>query len=398
VSHALVAEARGHLQPVVDVRRAIHREPELGLDLPLTQAKVLASLEGLPLEIRKGQRTTSVMADLRGAQPGRTIILRGDMDALPLQEDTDVPFKSRFDGRMHACGHDAHTAMLAGAARILTAHQSELRGTVRFMFQPGEEGYAGAVVMMDEGLLDASDGAAAPTAAFALHAAPRWQSGTVLTRPGPVLASTDNFTIVVRGRGGHASAPHMSADPVPVACEIVLALQSLVTRSVNVFTPGVLTVARLEAGTASNIIPEVATLRGTIRTLSAHTRSTLVEGLHRVAHGVCAAHGLDAEVHNDPGYPVTVNDADFARFVLDTGRQVLGSEHCVEQPSPQMPGEDFAYVLEQIPGAMASLGTRPDGFGEGEAPNAHSNRYLLNEDALVSGMAMYAAVALAYLA
>jgi len=398
VSHALVAEARGHLQPVVDVRRAIHREPELGLDLPLTQAKVLASLEGLPLEIRKGQRTTSVMADLRGAQPGRTIILRGDMDALPLQEDTDVPFKSRFDGRMHACGHDAHTAMFAGAARILTAHQSELRGTVRFMFQPGEEGYAGAVVMMDEGLLDASDGAAAPTAAFALHAAPRWQSGTVLTRPGPVLASTDNFTIVVRGRGGHASAPHMSADPVPVACEIVLALQSLVTRSVNVFTPGVLTVARLEAGTASNIIPEVATLRGTIRTLSAHTRSTLVEGLHRVAHGVCAAHGLDAEVHNDPGYPVTVNDADFARFVLDTGRQVLGSEHCVEQPSPQMPGEDFAYVLEQIPGAMASLGTRPDGFGEGEAPNAHSNRYLLNEDALVSGMAMYAAVALAYLA
>ncbi|MBV9892588.1 MAG: amidohydrolase [Chloroflexi bacterium] len=398
MSHALVAEARGHLQPVVDIRRAIHREPELGLDLPLTQAKVLASLEGLPLEIRKGQRTTSVMADLRGAQPGRTIILRGDMDALPLQEDTDVPFKSRFDGRMHACGHDAHTAMLAGAARILTAHQSELRGTVRFMFQPGEEGYAGAVVMMDEGLLDASDGAAAPTAAFALHAAPRWQSGTVLTRPGPVLASTDNFTIVVRGRGGHASAPHMSADPVPVACEIVLALQSLVTRSVNVFTPGVLTVARLEAGTASNIIPEVATLRGTIRTLSAHTRSTLVEGLHRVAHGVCAAHGLDAEVHNDPGYPVTVNDADFARFVLDTGRQVLGSEHCVEQPSPQMPGEDFAYVLEQIPGAMASLGTRPDGFGEGEAPNAHSNRYLLNEDALVSGMAMYAAVALAYLA
>ena len=398
MSHALVAEARGHLQPVVDIRRAIHREPELGLDLPLTQAKVLASLEGLPLEIRKGQRTTSVMADLRGAQPGRTIILRGDMDALPLQEDTDVPFKSRFDGRMHACGHDAHTAMLAGAARILTAHQSELRGTVRFMFQPGEEGYAGAVVMMDEGLLDASDGAAAPTAAFALHAAPRWQSGTVLTRPGPVLASTDNFTIVVRGRGGHASAPHMSADPVPVACEIVLALQSLVTRSVNVFTPGVLTVARLEAGTASNIIPEVATLRGTIRTLSAHTRSTLVEGLHRVTHGVCAAHGLDAEVHNDPGYPVTVNDADFARFVLDTGRQVLGSEHCVEQPSPQMPGEDFAYVLEQIPGAMASLGTRPDGFGEGEAPNAHSNRYLLNEDALVSGMAMYAAVALAYLA
>jgi len=364
----------------------------------LTQAKVLAALDGLPLEIRKGHRTTSVMADLRGGQPGRTIILRGDMDALPLQEDTDIPFKSRFDGRMHACGHDAHTAMLAGAARLLAEHRSDLHGTVRFMFQPGEEGYAGAIVMMEEGLLEAPGNGAKPAAAFALHAAPRWECGAVLTRPGPVLASTDNFTIVVRGRGGHASAPHMAADPVPVAAEIVLALQSLVTRSVNVFTPGVLTVARLEAGTGSNIIPEVATLRGTIRTLSAHTRTTLVEGLHRVAHGVSAAHGLDAEVRNDPGYPVTVNDAEFARFVLETGRKVLGPDRCVEQPSPQMPGEDFAYVLEQIPGAMASLGTRPAGFAEGEAPNAHSNRYLLNEDALASGMAMYAGVALAYLA
>jgi hippurate hydrolase len=395
--HSLLDEARTLLPTVVDLRRSIHRQPELGLDLPLTQAKVLAALDGLPLEIRTGQRTTSVTADLRGAQPGRTIVLRGDMDALPLQEDTEVPFKSQFDGRMHACGHDAHTAMLAGAARLLAAHQSDLRGTVRFMFQPGEEGYAGAVVMLEEDLLAAPSGGARPSAAFALHATPRWTCGTVLTRPGPVLASTDNFTIVVRGRGGHASTPHMAADPLPVACEIVLALQSLVTRSVNVFTPGVLTVGKIEAGTAANIIPEVASLRGTIRTLSPHTRKTLVEGLHRVAHGVCAAHGLDAEIKDDPGYPVTVNDADFASFVLDTGRHVLGPEHCQEQPTPQMPGEDFAYVLEQIPGAMASLGTRPEGYAEGEAPNAHSNRYLLNEEALPSGIAMYAGVALAYL-
>ena len=397
VPHPLVHEARAELQHVVELRRSIHREPELGLELPLTQAKVLAALNGLPLTVRTGQRTTSVMADLRGAHPGRTIILRGDMDALPLEEDADVPFKSQIGGRMHACGHDAHTAMLAGAARILARHQSDLHGTVRFMFQPGEEGYAGALVMMDEGLLQAPDGGSAPSAAFALHATPRWDSGTVLTRPGPVLASTDNFTIVVRGRGGHASTPQLAADPVPVACEIVLALQSLVTRSVNVFTPGVLTVGKIEAGTAPNIIPEAATLRGTIRTLSAHTRSTLVEGLHRVAHGVCAAHGLDAEVNNEPGYPVTVNDADFAHFVLETGRELLGGEHSIQQPTPQMPGEDFAYVLEQIPGAMSSLGTRPAGYAEGEAPNAHSNRYLLNEDAMINGVAMYAGVALAYL-
>ncbi|HEY2595384.1 MAG TPA: M20 family metallopeptidase [Chloroflexota bacterium] len=395
--HPLLEEAHGLTDQVAHLRRAIHREPELGLDLPLTQAKVLDALQGLPLEIRRGTATTSVVADLRGSQPGRTIILRGDMDALPLQEDTDVPFKSSIDGRMHACGHDAHTAMLAGAARLLARHQQALHGTVRFMFQPGEEGYAGAVVMLDEGLLDAPEAGRPVEAAFALHATPRWGPGSVLTRPGPVLASTDNFVIVVRGRGGHASAPHMAADPVPVACEIGMALQTLVTRSVNVFSPAVLTIGKIEAGTAANIIPETARLHGTIRTLSPATRATLVEGMQRVAHGVCSAHGLEAEIDHHAGYPVTVNDADFARFVLETGRDILGAEHSLQQPSPQLAAEDFAYVLEQIPGAMASLGTRPFGFAEGEAPNAHSNRYLLNEEALATGMAMYAGVALAYL-
>jgi hippurate hydrolase len=395
--HNLVDEARGLLDDVVELRRSIHREPELGLNLPLTQAKVLSALQALPLDIRTGERTTSVMADLCGHEGGRTIILRADMDALPLQEDTDVAFKSTLDGRMHACGHDAHTAMLVGAARLLARHQAELCGTVRFMFQPGEEGYAGAVVMLDEGLLEQRASGAAPGAAFALHAAPRWASGTVLTRPGPVLASTDNFSITIRGRGGHASMPHLAADPVPVACEVVMALQTFVTRSVNIFAPGVLTVGKIEAGTASNIIPEIATLEGTMRTLSSATRTTLVEGLQRVARGVASAHGLEAEVTIEAGYPVTVNDADFARFVLEVGQQVLGTEHAVEQPSPQMPGEDFAYVLQKIPGAMSSLGTRPPGFDEGAAPNAHSNRYLLDEAAMAGGIAMYAGVALAYL-
>ncbi len=395
--HPLLEEARSVFEQITQLRRAIHREPELGLDLPLTQRKVLEALQDLPLEVHRGQRTTSVMADLRGAQPGKTIILRGDMDALPLQEDTDVPFKSSVDGRMHACGHDAHTAMLAGAARVLARHQTELNGTVRFMFQPGEEGYAGAVVMLEEGLLEPPSGGNSPTAAFALHATPRWSSGTLLTRPGPVLASTDNFRITVRGRGGHASAPHMAADPIPAACEIVTALQTLVTRSVNVFTPGVLTVAHIESGTTTNVIPETAWLEGTIRTLSPETRRTLVSGLERVARGIASAHDLEVDVDHRAGYPVTVNNDDFTRFVLETGRAVLGEDHCFEQPSPQLPGEDFAYVLEQIPGTMASLGTRPFGYAEGEAPNAHSNRYLLNEEAMITGTAMYAAIALAYL-
>jgi amidohydrolase len=390
--HELLHEARGLLGDVVRLRRSIHREPELGLDLPLTQAKVLDGLRELPLEVRTGQRTTSVIADLRGARPGRAILLRADMDALPLQEDTGLEFASRHAGKMHACGHDAHTAMLVGAARLLSRRQAELSGTVRFMFQPGEEGYGGAAIMLEEGLLDIK-----PAAAFALHATPRWAAGTITTRPGPVLASADTFTIEVRGRGGHASAPHMAADPIPVACEIVMALQTFVTRSVSVFAPGVVTVGKIEAGTTNNIIPETATLVGTVRTVAPQTRTLILEGLHRVARGVADAHGVAATVDIQEGYPVTVNDADFARFVLRVGEQVLGRDNATEQATPQMAAEDFSYVLDQVSGAMMSLGTRPSGVAEGEAANAHSNRYLLEEEAMVTGQAMYAAVALEFL-
>lgn len=390
----LLDEARTLFGDLVRLRRAIHREPEIGLDLPRTQARVLEALADLPLEIRTGRQTTSVIADLRGAVPGRTILLRADMDALPLNEDTGLEFASATPGRMHACGHDAHTAMLVGAARLLARRQTELAGSVRFMFQPGEEGYGGARVMLDEGLLD---GVGQPAAAFALHASPRWAAGTVTTRPGPVLASDDWFKIVVRGRGGHASAPHLATDPVPVACEIVTALQTLVTRSVSVFEPAVLTVAKIEAGTINNIIPETATLHGTVRTLAPATRTLVLEGLRRTARGIAEAHGLSASVEIDDGYPVTVNDAAFAQFALEVARQVLGVEHAPEQRTPQMAAEDFSYVLERVPGAMMALGSRPNGMPEAEAPNPHSNRYLLEEEAMVTGVAMHTAVALGYL-
>jgi hippurate hydrolase len=389
--HELVREAQQVLPNIVALRRDIHREPELGLDLPRTQAKVLGALDGLPVRIRTGQRTTSVIADI-GRGGDNAIVLRADMDALPLQEDTGLPFASQEQGKMHACGHDAHTAMLVGAAHLLARRGEELNGTVRLMFQPGEEGYGGAVVMLDEGLLDIN-----PQAAFALHAAPRWASGTVLTRGGPCLASSDNFTIVVSGRGGHASMPHLAADPIPVACHIVTALQTLVTRSIHIFEPAVVTVGRIEAGTTYNVIPEIATLKGTIRTVAPGTREKVFAGIARVAENVAAAHGLSATTQIDEGYPVTVNDAAFARFVLDVSERLLGPELTQEMAHPQMAAEDFSYVLERIPGAMASLGSRPPEFGEGDAPNAHSNRYLLDEGAMVNGIAMYAAVALEFL-
>jgi hippurate hydrolase len=392
VAGGVLLEEAGRLLPdAVELRRRLHRRPELGLDLPETQAAVLESLDGLPLDVRTGSGTTSVVAVLDGDRPGPTVLLRGDMDALPMPEDTGLDFASEVDGAMHACGHDAHTAMLAGAAHLLAARRGDVTGRVVFMFQPGEEGFHGARVMIDEGLLE---GDLRPDAAFAIHQTPNIPAGVVGTRPGALLAATNALHVVVRGRGGHASMPHHAVDPIPVACEIVTALQSFVTRRVDAFDPAVVTVARISAGTTVNVIPEKATLDGTIRTVSEATRAEVVEGVRRLASGIAEAHGCEATVVLDAGYPVTVNDDEFAGFTTSVATRLLGADHCVLLPNPVMGAEDFSYVLQQVPGAMAFLGTRPEGAGRHAAPN-HSNRMVLNEDAMASGIALYAAMAIA---
>ena len=389
-SAEILSEARSVADDAVQLRRRIHRHPEIGLTLPRTQAAVLEALDGLGLETRTGQRTTSIVARLAGGKPGPTLLLRGDMDALPLREATGLPFASEVDGAMHACGHDAHVAMLVGAARVLARRRAELAGSVLFMFQPGEEGYPGARVMLDEGLLD---GSAAPTGAFALHVTHREAAGVITTRPGPMLASGDTIQITVRGKGGHASAPHDCLDPIPIACEIVQAFQTLVTRRVNVFDPAVITIGKIEAGTTRNVIPETAHLLGTVRTLSEVTRERVLEGVRRVADGIASAHGAEAAVELIRGYPVTSNDAGFAAFVLDTAREILGPERVTPMRHPVMGSEDFSYVLQRVLGVMANLGTRPDA---GDVFPNHSNRMLVNETALASGIAVHVAVALRF--
>ncbi|HEX8928858.1 MAG TPA: amidohydrolase, partial [Actinomycetota bacterium] len=245
----LLDEARA-LQPrTLALRRSLHRHPEVGLQLPRTQQAIIDELADLGLEVHKGESVTSVIALLDGARPGPTVLLRGDMDALPLLEDSGLEFASQEQGRMHACGHDTHVAMLAGAARLLAARRERIAGRVAFMFQPGEEGLHGARHMLDEGLLErAAEGAAQVGAAFALHISTQYESGTLNLLAGPTMASGDRIDIEVRGRSGHASAPYRSLDPVPVACEIVQALQLLVTRRVDVFDPAVITIARIAAG------------------------------------------------------------------------------------------------------------------------------------------------------
>ena len=387
----LLADATRLLDDAIQLRRRIHRVPELGLELPKTQAAVLEAIDGLGLDVKTGTSTTSVVAMLKGAKPGPTILLRGDMDALPMPEDTGLPFASEVPGRMHACGHDAHTAMLAAAARLLVEHRAELAGNVLFMFQPGEEGYHGARYMIEEGLLD---GPQAPSAAFAIHITERGEPGGISVRPGPAMASGDTIQITVQGEGGHASAPHMCLDPIPVACEIVQALQALVTRRISIFDPAVVSITKIEGGTTRNVIPESATLLGTVRTLSEATRERALEGVRRVAEGVGAAHGAKITVEITRGYPVTVNNEAFAGFVVDTAGELLGPERAHSSRHPIMASEDFSYVLQRVPGAMANLCVRPE---SGPAFPTHSNRMTLNESVLANGIAMHAAVALRFL-
>ena len=387
----LSKEAEALLDDAVALRRRLHRHPELGLQLPRTQEAVLDALDGLGLATTTGTRTSSVVAALDGGRPGPTILLRADMDALPMPEDTGLDYSSTVDGAMHACGHDAHVAMLVSAARLLADRRGELAGRVVFVFQPGEEGHGGAKVMLDEGLLEGDD---APSVAFAIHITPSIPCGWVATKPGALMASANVLRIGVRGKGGHASMPHQALDPVPVACEIVLAIQSMVTRRVDAFDPAVVTIARIAAGTTDNVIPESADLLGTIRAVSEPTRQSVLDGLRRLATGIADAHGAEAEVEVDEGYPVTVNDDAFAGFAFETAVEVAGADNVVQMPTPVMGAEDFSYMLQQVPGAMVFLGASP---GPGPAAPNHSNRMVLDESAMATGIALHTAIALRHL-
>ena len=400
---ALLADARALLPSIVELRRRLHRTPEVGLHLPATQAVVLEELRALGLEPRLGVATTSVTAVIEGARPGPTILLRADMDGLPLTEETGLEFASERPGAMHACGHDTHMAMLLGAARLLAARRDQLAGHVLLMFQPGEEGFHGSRVMLDEGLLDLPAGEeVAPgeqvTGAFALHISTRYASGTIDYRPGAMLVAADFIRLTIRGRGGHASAPHETIDPIPVAAEIVLALQAMVTRRVDVFDPAVVTIAHIDAGTTTNIIPETAFVEGTIRTASEATRALVHAGVRRVVEGICAAHDATAELEIVPGYPATLNDAAFTAFAAGVAAEVLGADAVIELAAPIMGAEDFSYVLQRVPGAMFFVGARPPEEDPATAPQNHSNRVIHHEPAMAVGAAVHAAVALGHLA
>ena len=386
-------EATKLADEIAELRHAIHREPEIGLNLPKTQRKVLDALAGLPLAVSTGKAVSSVTAVLRGGRPGPVVLLRGDMDALPVTEETGLPYASAIPGVMHACGHDLHTAMLAGAAKLLSARQAEVPGTVIFMFQPGEEGYAGARHMIDEGVLDAAG--ERPVAAYALHVSGnKLPCGMFSTRPGPMLAAADQITVTVHGRGGHASQPHRAPDPIPAACEMVIALQTMVTRNFDVFNPVVITVGSFHAGTTDNVIPDQARFLATARSYSAASRTALANLVPRLITDIASAHGLTADAEYAAEYPVTVNDAAEAAFAGQVITEVFGPDRGETAKFPITGAEDFSFVLEEVPGAFIFLGACPPDRDPETAPTNHSAIALFDDSVLAEGTALYAELAL----
>ncbi|WP_063780845.1 M20 metallopeptidase family protein [Nonomuraea sp. SBT364] len=394
---SFIESAQDMRAELVRLRHSLHTTPELGLTLPRTQEKVLAALEGLPLEITLGTGLSSVTAVLRGGRPGPAVLLRGDMDALPVTERNDLPYKSQIAGQMHACGHDLHTTMLAGAAHLLSARREELTGDVIFMFQPGEEGHEGARHMIEEGVLDAAGERA--VAAYGMHVVssmlPR---GLFASRPGPIMAAADVFRVTVKGRGGHGSSPHRALDPIQAGCEMVSAIQSMVTRTFDVFDPVVVTVGSFHGGSTDNVIPDEAVFQATVRTFSQENRTLVKRRLVEVVEGVAAAHALGVEAGFGMGYPVTVNDPAEAGFAGRTAGELLGPGRYLVAPQPVMGSEDFSYVLERVPGAFVFLGACPDGLDPATAPYNHSPEAMFDDAVLPDGAALYASLAHARLA
>ena len=378
-------EAREIEDKVIELRRKIHENPELSYQEYETAKLVANYLRSLGIDVREGVGTeTGVLGIIKGRRSG-VVALRADMDALPVTEETGLPFASKKPGVMHACGHDAHTAMLLGAATILSRHLDEI-GEVRLIFQPAEEdgGRGGALPMIEAGVMDGVN------YVFGLHVMSGYPSGTLATRGGPIMACPDSFRVEVVGRGGHGSAPHETIDPVFISAMIVNALQGIRSRQINPLEPFVLSVTSIHSGTKDNIIPDRAVMEGTIRTLNEKVRETALKSFRNIVKSVCEAYGAECLVQfKEDAYPVTVNDPDTTKRAMEILKEIPGAE--VKETQPVMGGEDFSRFLQRAKGSFIVLGTRNEKKGI-VYPN-HSAKFTVDEDALKVGVTALALLA-----
>ncbi len=378
---------------MVATRREIHQHPELSFKEQRTAGLVRKVLEdsGYAPRAGVGSGGTGVWAVLQGGLPGPALALRADTDALPVEERNDLPFRSNNPGAMHACGHDAHTAILLGAARAMAAVKEQIPGRVVFLFQHAEEfPPGGALELIEDGCLDGVD------AAFGLHQSPRGDVGRMIVAPGIRAASSDTFRIEIRGRGGHGAAPHQTIDPVQVTAELVTSLHQIVSRRVNPVDPAVITVGTLQAGTKENVIADTARLTGTVRAFSEPVRHLLHDEIERVTEGITGSWGATATMEYVWGYPVLTNDSNMAELAARAAERVLGKDAVGRDAPPIMGAEDFAHYLNRVPGAFAWLGSGKPGVPENDRPSAHSAGFLMEEGALPVGLAWYLSLVTGY--
>jgi hippurate hydrolase len=370
----------------VAIRRDLHRHPELGFHETRTAAIVAARLRALAIEVHEGIATTGVIGVLRGAKPGRTIMLRADMDALPMPDEKDVDYRSTVAGVMHACGHDGHVATLLAAAELIADRREDLRGTIVFCFQPAEEGLGGARVMVADGVLERFG----VERAYGLHYMGILPVGVVATRPGPLMASADAFDVAITGHGGHGSMPHRAIDPIAAAGQTIVALNQIVARRTDPLQPAVVSICAVAGGTTYNVIPTTAHLKGTIRAFDARVRDDLIAQVRHVCMHACATAGAtgDVQLVND-GFPVTANDPDQAAYVSRLAATVLGDERSTDTP-PMMGAEDFSFFAQRVPACFFFIGSNG---GPSTAFTNHHGKFDLDERAMQSGIAMMHALA-----
>lgn len=387
----ILKKAKAINEEIIGIRRDIHAHPEIGLQEVRTSKVIADKLESLGIEVKRGVGKTGVVGLLKGKYEGKTILLRADMDCLALEEKNELEYKSQNKGFMHACGHDVHVAWLIGAAEILSEYKDELHGNIKFVFQPAEEFSRGARLLIEEGVLENPK----VDAAIGAHVWPYIESGKIGVKSGAIMAATDHFELTIHGKGGHGAHPHKCIDPILSASEIYMAFQTIISRRLDPLQPAVITVGKFNSGTAYNIIPDIAVLEGTIRTISSRTRNFVHEEMERITKGITMANGTECEFLYEQYHPPVINDKSMSALVEKATVDLFGVEALLEVLEPAMTGEDFSYFQEKVPGVFFWVGIANESCGS-NVP-LHASNFMVDEAVIHNASALFAKCALDFL-